>query len=518
MTMSDPTPVLFILPQGLTVTGVTTWGVRLAAALADTGRRAGLIVHGSLPGHAPIELPIPAGVRVYRFDHLPRIDTLAGDVTPIADAYEHAVADLGQGAPVTLVPTRHGDCFGACAELTRRAPGSVRVVGWQHGPLAYEDALLARYEPICAHLACVSEFLADRLSERFAHRAADITRVPNSVETPAWHRTREPLGSRPVRIIYTGRIEHEHKRIGALGAMSDALRAAGVAHELTLVGDGPGARTFDDFARTRPGVVRIAPVAPDSVTPMLDASDIAVLSSRTEGLSLSILEAMARGCVPVITATPSGSAELVEDGVSGVLVPCVEESDERLGERLAQGIARATDIGLETLSTNAWRRARDRFSPALAAERAGAVIDAAGAAEPRAWTGDESPAFSAAEGAAASGSVPRAAAELLGVTLASLMGRRVAIHGTGAHTRHLRPVIERSSNIVAFLDDDPTRAGSDLWGVPVVEPKSAPGLGVTDVVISSWMHEDAIWARRGDLEAAGVRVHRLYTREHASAA
>ena len=86
--------------------------------------------------------------------------------------------------------------------------------------------------------------------------------------------------------------------------------------------------------------------------------------------------------------------------------------------------------------------------------------------------------------------------------LGALLERRVAIHGTGSHTRQLRPVLASTPNVVAFLDDDPAKTGTELWGVPIVTPDRATSLGVTDVVISSWIHEDAIWARRGGLESA----------------
>ncbi|MEQ8769478.1 MAG: glycosyltransferase [Phycisphaerales bacterium] len=515
--MRQPAPVLLLQPQGLTVTGVTTWAVRLAGELTRAGRSAGLVVHGSAGGHGEIECAIPRGVRVFRFDDLPPIESLAGDVAPIADAYEHAARSMGTG-PVCLVPTRHGDCFGACAELTRRDPDAYRVIGWQHVASAYEDTLMARYEPIFSRFAAVSAFLASRLRDRFPARAGEVDHVPNAVDAEPFHRERARADGRPVRIIYTGRLEHEQKRVGALIAMSDALRGAATPHELTIVGDGPAGPWIDAQARTRPGVIRVSSVGPDAITPMLDASDILVLPSRTEGLSISVLEAMARGCVPVITDTPSGARELVADGESGVLVACAEEPETRTGERLAEGVRRAMSIGLETLGARSWARARTLFSPARFAQRAGAAFDAAAATPGRGWSSAESPAFSAPEGAEASGSAPAGAAERLAVRLGALLGKRVAIHGTGAHTRQLRPVIASSPNVVAFIDDDPAKAGSELWGLPIEMPDRAAELGVTDVVISSWMHEDAIWARRGTLEASGVRVHRLYADRASEAA
>jgi glycosyltransferase involved in cell wall biosynthesis len=56
------------------------------------------------------------------------------------------------------------------------------------------------------------------------------------------------------------------------------------------------------------------------VPAILAAADVFVLSSLWEGNPLSIMEAMAAG-KPVIATAVGGVPELVEDGVSGILVP-----------------------------------------------------------------------------------------------------------------------------------------------------------------------------------------------------
>jgi len=56
------------------------------------------------------------------------------------------------------------------------------------------------------------------------------------------------------------------------------------------------------------------------VAEILVCCDIAVLPSRAEGLSNSLLEYMAAG-LPVIASKVGGNAELVQDGVTGLLVP-----------------------------------------------------------------------------------------------------------------------------------------------------------------------------------------------------
>ena len=62
----------------------------------------------------------------------------------------------------------------------------------------------------------------------------------------------------------------------------------------------------------------------------------------------------------------------------------------------------------------------------------------------------------------------------------------------------------------AVTDDDPARWGASLLGWPVISPARAAAAGATDVVISSWIHADEIYARRHAYEHQGLRVHHLY--------
>lgn len=89
----------------------------------------------------------------------------------------------------------------------------------------------------------------------------------------------------------------------------------------------------------------------------LQAADLGFFTSETESFCLSILEAMYFGC-PSVARKAGGIPEVVEDGVSGILVPSDNPDDlARALEGLIQDPGRRTTMGQA-----AQRRAQEKFS------------------------------------------------------------------------------------------------------------------------------------------------------------
>jgi glycosyltransferase involved in cell wall biosynthesis len=513
-----PAALLIALPQGLSVSGVTAWAVRLANGLVARGRGAGLIVHREPEGMARVDLGLDPRVSVFDVRDLPALGS-GDDVSAFVPRYRSAVEwmwgrwGMG-GSPVVLSPNLLGDCYGVAAALTMAVPELVRVVGWRHSDHEYEARVIGHYEGVLGRVVGVSEELAEGTRDQLAWRAGDVSCVPYGVETPDAPPTRESLDRRPLRLAYTGRMEHRQKRVMALLTMSRALRARGVDHRLTVVGDGPAAEVFDRAAAGMAWVRRAPACGGAEVRAMLDSSDAIVLASRYEGLSVSMLEGMARGCAAVVTGVRSGVGQAVRDGESGIVVDVPPEADdEETGLAMAGAVERLSRWDVRAMGAAAWRTVREGFSLDRHVAGAASVIDEVAAEPARVWPATRACAFTSgsAGGVAGSGTVPPDGAERMRRALEPLAGRTVVLHGAGRHTLELAGVLAASpARIVAIADDDPQRHGERLWGWPVIAPSAAGGTGATDVVISSWIHRGAVWARRGVYEAQGLTVHRLY--------
>jgi glycosyltransferase involved in cell wall biosynthesis len=88
---------------------------------------------------------------------------------------------------------------------------------------------------------------------------------------------------------------------------------------LLIVGDGPLRAALERQARTL-GIAHLTSFVGDrtDVAQLLQCMDVFVLPSLAEGISNTILEAMATG-LPVVATRVGGNVELVQDGECGAL-------------------------------------------------------------------------------------------------------------------------------------------------------------------------------------------------------
>jgi len=90
---------------------------------------------------------------------------------------------------------------------------------------------------------------------------------------------------------------------------------------LLIIGDGPEKKRHEELvARKGLGKNVLFLGQREDIPALLGASECFALASRTEGLSCSIVEAMAAG-LPIVATDVGGNPELVQDGLSGYLVP-----------------------------------------------------------------------------------------------------------------------------------------------------------------------------------------------------
>jgi glycosyltransferase involved in cell wall biosynthesis len=212
------------------------------------------------------------------------------------------------------------------------------------------DRLAAR---LTSRVICVSE--TERREGLAAGTCVEARTVVirNGVDASLFPVRQHADVARP-RIVSLGRLKAPKDFPTLLAALA-LLRD--VPFEVVIVGDGPERGRLEGEAHRLglSGVVTFAGERHD-VPAFLGEADCFVLSSTSEGMPLSILEAMAAG-LPVVASDVGGVSELVAEGTTGSLVP--PSDPEALATALRPLL---TDAGLRAqLGTNARAEIESNF-------------------------------------------------------------------------------------------------------------------------------------------------------------
>jgi sugar transferase (PEP-CTERM/EpsH1 system associated) len=257
------------------------------------------------PGH---------GVRIY-----PALYRLFRALRP-AIVHTRNLAALEASVPAALagVPVRiHGE--------------HGRDVGDLDGSSRPHRRMRRLYRPFVQHYVALSRDLERYLAEAVGVPRARISQIYNGVDVDAF----APAGAAALRapdcpfrapdtfVVGTvGRLAAVKDQVTLARAFVRAARCdAGARLRLVIAGAGELRGAVEDVLRAA-GMVERAwlPGARADVPAILRSLDLFVLPSLGEGISNTILEAMATG-LPVVATHVGGNPELVDDGVTGALVP-----------------------------------------------------------------------------------------------------------------------------------------------------------------------------------------------------
>jgi glycosyltransferase involved in cell wall biosynthesis len=221
----------------------------------------------------------------------------------------------------------HGDAAAIlCTGLLRARPGVITLHGLHllrrsRGlrlrlvSRRLRRAVAAARATICtseSELAAAGSLAGSRLAER-------LVLIENGIDDPGppsramriSERAKLDLGEGEVAVLYAGQLERR-KGVGDLLGALESARAEGAPLVGLIAGDGP---LREELARRTGAAGARLLGRRDDVGALLEAADVFVMPSEREGLSLAVLEAMAKGRACVVSDGPGNPDAVGEAGL-----------------------------------------------------------------------------------------------------------------------------------------------------------------------------------------------------------
>lgn len=232
----------------------------------------------------------------------------------IVHAHDWLVAQpavaLAQFFDVPLVSTIHATEAG-------------RHSGWVSGAVSRQvHALESWLVRDSDSLITCSASMRDEISTLFGPELAEITVIPNGIDTDGWPFAHRRLHSGPAELLYFGRLEYEKGVHDAIAALP-RIRRTHPGTILTIAGDGTQLEFLREQARKHKVLKAtnfVGRVDHSQLLEHLHRADVAVLPSHYEPFGIVALEAAAAG-TPLVTSTAGGLGEAVINGVTGISYP-----------------------------------------------------------------------------------------------------------------------------------------------------------------------------------------------------
>ena len=334
--------VIFTTPSW-DLSGVNTFTANLIEELSNCGITAILLITNPPRQNTDYTMPLPSNIIVEKLAVEER------DNWKIR--WQKMIDYLEQKAPCIYIPNY--DVNHSC--ISPKLANSVGIVGIIHSDDPFHYDHVSRLGEYWNGIVSVSKAIEKKAVEFCPNISQRSYIIPYGVNVPeTWQqRTLDVLA--PLKLVYAGRLVQKQKRVFDLPKIVETLLEMGITVELTIIGDGSEGEQLRDICQplTQKGTIRfLGTLANEKVLELYEQNDIFILTSDFEGLPVSLLEAMARGCIPVVSDIESGVPELVQNGVNGFRVPIGDiEQFAKTIAGLERDLERRREISLNAYRT-----------------------------------------------------------------------------------------------------------------------------------------------------------------------
>ncbi len=313
----EPT-IIVDMYEGLGWSGTDQWAVNLSYQLNQHGKKAYLL--GRI-GQTPLD------EKYEQYMH--RMEDKE-TILSIVNWYE-------ENLPITVINNYAGSAYLAAVITKLNHPGQVKIVSVIHNDIqSLFDAhmLLSEY---LDSVFCVSNEICRKMKRLYAFDEKKYffkeQPIPVAIN---FEKDEKPL----LRIGYAGRLACQQKRADLLPDLINELENAQINYTLQIAGDGECKYMLEKYVHQKnlqEKIQLLGRIPKEKMEGFWMNQNVFINISEFEGTSLSMLEAMAYGCVPVVTDV-SGAREFITKGENGYICEignfsemahCIKELDQR---------------------------------------------------------------------------------------------------------------------------------------------------------------------------------------------
>lgn len=235
------------------------------------------------------------------------------DIKVIADA-------LSLHGRICFVNSFFSLVFFAAVAAKISNPDAVKLVTVVHNDYKDLYKICDMFKDYTDLYICVSSKIRDTLVENYSLSSHKICFLPQPIEYKDTSVVRKECDE--IRIGVATRLTKQQKRVDYLPLIIEELEKKNICYKLQIAGDGEYYDLLEDFIikqRLSGHIELLGRIEHERMWDFWNGVDVFLSFSDFEGSSLSMLEAMSCGCVPVVTDV-SGTRDYIVDGENGYIL------------------------------------------------------------------------------------------------------------------------------------------------------------------------------------------------------
>lgn len=303
--------IIFDCYKGLVLGGIEEWTKGLCMQLLMSGETNVRILCDS--GKYAIDKELEPYVDKINIDHYHLFqDSTIFNILKYLSSY----------LPCTIITSKPDIVLYVASIIKYNFPDDIRIISVIHGgsESIYDNYMT--YKEYIDEYVCVSQDIQHALIARGIPKEIVYSMTCPVECVERLERTYTEDSSEPIRVGYAGRIEVPQKRMDLMQMVIACLEDEKVDYHFNIAGDGAALNILQEYVRENDLEGRVTfwgRLDRSEIAEFWQKQDIYVNVADFEGRSISQLEAMAYGAVPIATRT-SGTREDIMDNQNGYTV------------------------------------------------------------------------------------------------------------------------------------------------------------------------------------------------------